>query len=87
MVKLESLEEFYGWKFEWMPENLKNEIGHFNLFRLEPYVEGNPSNIPYKRKYFYKIMLVKVQSQVHFAGRVVQLKKHALSFSNLQIPY
>jgi len=87
MDKMESLEEFYDRKFDWMPENLKNEMGHFNLFRLEPYVEGKPTNIPYKRRDFYKIMLVKGQSHVHFAIRVVQLKKQALSFSNPQIPY
>lgn len=87
MDKMESLEEFYKRKFDWMPENLKNEIGHFNLFRLEPYVEGNPTNIPYKRRDFYKIMLVKGQSQVHFADKVVAVKKQALSFSNPQIPY
>lgn len=62
-------------------------IGHFNLFRLEPYVEGKPTNIPYKRRDFYKIMLVKGNSQVHFADKVVEIKKQALSFSNPQIPY
>lgn len=54
----ESLEEFYKRKFNWLPENIKNEIGHFNLFRLQPYVEGKPTSIPYKRRDFYKIMLV-----------------------------
>jgi AraC family transcriptional regulator, transcriptional activator of pobA len=87
MDKMETLEEFYKRKFEWMPENFKNEIGHFNLFRLEPFVEGKPTNIPYKRRDFYKIMLVNGSSQIHFADKVVQVKKQALSFSNPQIPY
>ncbi len=87
MDKVESLEEFYKRKFDWMPENIRNEIGHFNLFRLEPYVEGKPTSIPYKRRDFYKIMLVKGHSQVYFADKVVQIKKQALSFSNPQIPY
>ncbi len=32
-------------------------------------------------------MLVKGHSQVHFADKVVEIKKQALSFSNPQIPY
>ena len=87
MDKMETLEDFYKRKFDWMPDTIKNEIGHFNLFRLEPYVEGKPTSIPYKRRDFYKIMLVKGQSQVHFADKIIQIKKQALSFSNPLIPY
>jgi AraC-like DNA-binding protein len=87
MEMVETLEEFYKRKLDWMPDTIKNEIGHFNMFRLEPYVEGNPTSIPYRRRDFYKIMLVKGQSQVHFADKVVTIKKQALSFSNPLIPY
>lgn len=87
MDKMETLEDFYKRKFDWMPDTIKNEIGHFNLFRLESYVEGKPTSIPYKRRDFYKIMLVKGQSQVHFADKIIQIKKQALSFSNPLIPY
>ncbi len=87
MDKMETLEDFYKRKFDWMPDTIKNEIGHFNLFRLETYVEGKPTSIPYKRRDFYKIMLVKGQSQVHFADKIIQIKKQALSFSNPLIPY
>ena len=80
---VETLEEFYKRKLDWMPDTIKNEIGHFNMFRLEPYVEGNPTSIPYRRRDFYKIMLVKGQSQVHFADKVVTIKKQALSFSTI----
>ncbi len=84
---METLEEFYKRKFDFIPDTLRNEIGHFNLFRLEPFVEGEPTTIPYRRRDFYKIMLVKGHSQVHFADQVVYIKKQALSFSNPQIPY
>lgn len=75
MENPESLEEFYKCKFQWLPENIRKEIGHFNLFDLEPFVEGKPTAIPYRRRDFYKIMLVKGQSRVHYADRVVQVKK------------
>ena len=87
MDKIESIEEFYKRKFDWMPENIKNEIGHFNVFALEPLVGTNGTTIPYKRRDFYKIMLVIGNSKVHYADKVVEVKKQALSFSNPQIPY
>lgn len=36
MEQIESIEEFYKRKFDWIPDNLKNEIGHFNVFQHEP---------------------------------------------------
>jgi AraC family transcriptional activator of pobA len=87
MNKPESLEDFYRNKLSWMPKNLRDDIGHFNIFNLEPLVEGRPTSIPYRRRDFYKIMLVKGNSHVHFADQVVEVKKQALSFSNPFIPY
>lgn len=86
MEKVESLEDLYKRKFDWIPDNLRNEIGHFNLFSLEPIGEGTKP-LPYKRRDFYKIMLIKGNSRVHFADRVIEVQKQALSFSNPQIPY
>jgi len=87
MEKAETLQEFYKRKFAEVPGTFTSEIGHFNLFRLEPFVEGKPTNIPYRRRDFYKIMLVKGQSEVHFADKTTAIKKQGLSFSNPQIPY
>jgi AraC-like DNA-binding protein len=87
MDKIETIEEFYKRKFDWMPDNLKNEIGHFNVFNLEPFVGYKAQPVPYKRRDYYKIMLVIGNSQVHYADKVVEVKKQALSFSNPQIPY
>lgn len=87
MEKIETLQEFYKRKFAEVPGTFTAEIGHFNLFRLQPYVEGKPTSIPYRRRDFYKIMLVKGQSEVHFADKTVAIKNQALSFSTPQIPY
>ena len=87
MDKAETLQEFYKRKFAEVPGTFTSEIGHFNLFRLEPFVEGRPTNIPYRRRDFYKIMLVKGESEVHFADKIIAIKNQALSFSNPQIPY
>lgn len=87
MEKPESLEEFYARKFESASGDIRNDIVYFNLFHLEPLVEGKPTVIPYKRRDFYKIMLVKGGSKVHYADKVYEVKNQALSFSNPMIPY
>lgn len=87
MNNIESLEELYKRKFDWMPDTLRNEIGHFNLFRLEPFVGDKAKPVPYKRLDYYKIMLVIGNSRVHYADKVVEVKKQALTFSNSHIPY
>ena len=87
MNNIESIEDFYKRKFGWMPDNIRNEIGHFNVFRLEPFAGGKAQPVPYKRRDFYKITLVKGNSQVHYADKIIEVKKQALSFSNPQIPY
>jgi len=87
MRKVETIEEFYKRKFDWIPDNIRNEIGHFNVFKLDPFVGRNAQPVPYKRRDYYKIMLVIGNSSVHYADKVVEVKKQALSFSNPQIPY
>ncbi len=87
MNKVETIEDFYKRKFDWIPDNLKNEIGHFNVFKLMPTIGDAPQPVPYKRRDFYKITLVKGNSKVHYADKVVEVKRQAISFTNPQIPY
>ncbi len=87
MEKPESLKEFYSRRAKWMPENLRNGIGHFNVFRHEPVQPGKPRTVPYRRRDFYKIMLVFGNFDMHYADKVVTVQKQALFFSNPLIPY
>ena len=57
------------------------------MFHLAPFREGQATSIPYRRRDFYKIMLVKGSSRVHYGDKVVEVQKQALAFSNPQIPY
>ena len=57
------------------------------MFPLDPFVGDRAKPVPYKRRDFYKIMLVIGGSRVHYADKVVAVQKQALSFSNPQIPY
>ena len=87
MNKVETIEEFYRRRLDWMPDSIRNEIGHFNVFPLDPFVGEGAKPVPYKRRDYYKIMLVVGRSEVHYADKVVVVQKQALSFSNPQIPY
>ena len=87
MAKPEKLEEFYARKFKWIPESIGKEIGHFNVFRLDPFVGKHAEPVPYKKRDFYKITLIKGKGTVHFADQVIDVKKQAITFSNPMIPY
>lgn len=87
MEKIESIEEFYQRKFDWIPDNIKTGIGHFNVFAHEPSEVSKTRTLPYKRRDFYKIMLVVGDIDMLYADKVISIKKQALFFSNPQIPY
>lgn len=87
MENNESLEEFYKRKFDWIPENIHNDLGHFNLFRIEPFSGNQNRPVPYRRRDYYKITLVVGESTIYYADRVLKIEKQALVFSNPQIPY
>lgn len=87
MSKVESIEEFYQRKFDWIPDTIRNEIGHFNVFQHEHVELGKTKPLPYKRRDFYKIMLVIGNINMNYADSIISVKKQALFFSNPQIPY
>lgn len=87
MEEAESLEAFYKRKFDWIPKTLRQEIGHFNLFRLQPFENGKIRPVPYRRRDFYKVMLCVGDVEFHYANKVLAIKQQALVFSNPQIPY
>jgi AraC family transcriptional activator of pobA len=87
MKLTETLEDFYTIKVNGMPENLKKEIGHFNVFKLDDFVGNICKPFPYTRKDFYKISLIIGKNKVHYADRISVIEDQALFFANPQIPY
>ncbi|MBY0479332.1 MAG: helix-turn-helix transcriptional regulator [Chitinophagaceae bacterium] len=85
--QVETIEEFYKRKFNWVPNNLHKEIGHFNVFRLDPYVGSRAKSVPYSRRDFYKITITLGSGKVYYADKCYEVKQQALTFSNPQIPY
>ncbi|WP_316780244.1 helix-turn-helix transcriptional regulator [Pedobacter antarcticus] len=87
MKKAEQLEDFYKKNSTWMPDNLKKELGHFNVFRLEEHLVPNTDCLPYSRRDFYKVSLITGPTKFYYADKSVEFEKSALIFANPQIPY
>ncbi|WP_074407336.1 helix-turn-helix domain-containing protein [Aquimarina megaterium] len=87
MEKTLNLEEFYSKNLNRIPKNIKKEIGHFNVFRIEEFTGPNPKPMPYSRKDYYKISFIIGKSKIHYADKTVTIEKQGLLFANPQIPY
>ena len=87
MNKTESIEDFYRSKVNWMPENLKKELGHFNVFRLDDFSGPQAKPMPYSRKDFFKISFILGKNRAHYADKVIETDGPTLLFANPQIPY
>lgn len=82
-----TIEDFYRTKLNWMPDNLKKGIGHFNVFRLDDFVGPRAKPIPYNRKDYFKISLIIGRNKYHYADKTIEIEKNALLFANPQVPY
>ena len=87
MNSLESIEDFYKHKLNWVPDSIHKDVGHFNVFKLEPFVGSNAKPVPYSRRDYFKISLIKGNNKVHYADKVIEIKERALLFANPQVPY
>lgn len=87
MEKSQSLEDFYRHKLNWMPENIQNEMGHFNVFKLDEFSGPCGKPMPYSRKDFYKISLITGRVRLHYADKTIEIERNALLFTNPHIPY
>jgi AraC family transcriptional regulator, transcriptional activator of pobA len=87
MDKTQTIEDFYRFKLGWMPDDLKKEIGHFNVFEIADFVGPRAKPIPYNRKDYYKISLIIGRNVYHYADKSIEIEKNALLFANPQVPY
>ena len=87
MENVQTIEDFYKSKLNWMPDNLKKEMGHFNVFKLGECTGCKNRPIPYSRKDYFKISLLKGKNRIHYADQTVQSDRYALLFANPMIPY
>lgn len=87
MESPQSIEDFYHEKLDWIPANLKKDMGHFNVFRLAD-VLGKPHGpMPYRRIEYFKVSFMTGTNRIGYADKVIELNRPALVFSNPLIPY
>jgi AraC-like DNA-binding protein len=92
-----SLEDFYremaaklGKDLESIfPTGLHNDIGHFNVFDIAQTIEKarTTSEMPYNRRKYYKISLIRGRNRAEYADKIVQIKQNALLFATPKVPY
>ncbi len=70
-----------------MPDNIRKEMGHFNVFRLDDFSGPSAKPIPYSRKEYYKVSFIIGRNRVHYADKTIEADKQVLLFANPQIPY
>ncbi|MBW8687789.1 helix-turn-helix domain-containing protein [Chitinophaga rhizophila] len=87
MAETQTLEQFYQQKFNWLPENLQQDIGHFNVFRLEDFQGAGAKTFRYSRRDFYKVSLIRGSNVYHYADKSVEINGTTLVFFNPQVPY
>ena len=83
----ETLEEFYKSKFDWLPDNLQQNIGHFNVFRIEDCIGPNAKPVTYSRRSFYKVSLMRGDNIIHYADKSIEISGSTLMFFSPHVPY
>ncbi|WP_420152908.1 helix-turn-helix domain-containing protein [Siphonobacter sp.] len=87
MATIETLEDFYQTKFNEQPPNLEQNLGHFNVFRLEDCHGPHGAPVKYTRRDFYKISLIRGKNVFHYADKSLEVEGPTLMFFNPKVPY
>ena len=87
MPHTETIEELYKARNVWLPTDLRNELGHFNVFRLDPDIGKGAKPAPYRKRDWYNITLVNGKGKYLYADKKIEVYKHALVFDNPQVPF
>ncbi|MEH0153504.1 helix-turn-helix transcriptional regulator [Limibacter armeniacum] len=96
-IENKSLEDFYkeaaiftGKDIEkLLPPGINKEIGHFNVFDIADTIREvkRKQEMPYNRRAYYKISLIRGKNMAEYADKVIDVKKNALLFATPKVPY
>lgn len=82
----ESLPGFYQHNFENSLALLAAERGQANVFRLEEALAPSAKPVPYSRRDFYKITLIRGHHAYHYADKSLEVDGPTLLSFNPQVP-
>ena len=71
------------------PPDSARQVGHFNLFTIADQFARYPQMpvMPYDRRAYYKISLIRGRSRAEYANKVIELEHNALLFATPKVPY
>lgn len=90
MNKSASIEDFYRETASHVPKDIGKEIGHFNVFKIAEVLavkHRNNAYMPYNRRSYYKISLIRGKNIAEYADKVIHIENNALLFATPKIPY
>lgn len=87
MPHTQTIEKLYTARNEWLPSDLRNELGHFNVFRLDDVGSNGTKSLPSRKRDWYNITLVHGNGKYLYADKKIEVRKHALVFDNPQVPF
>ncbi len=72
-----------------LPPGINKEIGHFNVFDISETLKEvkRKQVMPYNRRAYYKISLIRGKNRAEYADKVIDVKKNALLFATPKVPY
>lgn len=96
-MKPKTLDDFYreiaelsGLQIEQLlPPDINKDIGHFNVFDINETMREvkRKQTMPYDRRAYYKISLVRGRNRAEYADKVIEIRKNALLFASPKVPY
>jgi len=81
------LQALYKYLPDQVSQQEKNDIGHFNLFKVEDLLLPLHKKVTYSRRNYFKISLVTGKSKIHYADQSINIDGTALVFTNPMVPY
>lgn len=92
MAKSESIDEFYQRKFDGaafrgLPDSGQRAIGHFNVFRLEPYLVTPTKMTTQRRRDYFNVILVIGNCRLYYFDQQIEIQQQALVFCHPQVLY
>ena len=69
-----------------LPNDIKKEIGHFNVFDIKELLERmkDKPSMPYDRRAYYKISLIRGKNRSEYADKIIEIEKQGLYLLRLK---
>lgn len=87
MTAFVELKSFYKNILNQSSASPQNEVGHFNIFKVEDIRLPKHKPVNYTRRNFFKMTLVTGHSKIHYADQSIEVNGSVLVFTNPLIPY